>query len=37
MDKIQKGDDNFEDTLSDTNYILSTVVREMSGIHFMLI
>ena len=30
MDKIQKGDDNFEDTLSDTNYILSTIVREMS-------
>ena len=30
MDKIQKGDDNFEDTFSDTNYILSTIVREMS-------
>ncbi len=30
MDKIQKGDDNFEDTLSDTNYILATIVREMS-------
>jgi len=30
MDKIQKGDDNWEDTLSDTNYILTTIVREMS-------
>lgn len=30
MDKIQKGDDNWDETLSDTNYILTTIVREMS-------
>lgn len=29
MDKIKKGDSNYEDTLSDTQYILSTIVSEM--------
>jgi hypothetical protein len=36
MDKIDKGDLNFEDTLSDTNYILNTIVTEISQHQFYI-
>lgn len=28
MDRIDKGDDNYQDTISDTNFILNTVIAE---------
>jgi len=30
MDKVEKGDGNYQDTLSDTNFILNTVLTELS-------